>query len=141
MKSIGKAILAIIIMAIVAHAVHIIGGVIIVRGGSKDFTSAIFFYFLLTNLYTAIVFFILYKILSRAIPIGGLMGCLLFAVCMWLIASVPEGASEWVKTGTSANVVIGERIEDLVAFAAMAVVIYLFTVRKPKARVVTVKGD
>ena len=138
MKSIGKAILGVILMAVVANLIHMIGGAIIFRQGAKAVDSAVFLNFYLLNLYSALIFFVLCRVLARAIPGGGLIRCVVFSIMIWLIASIPEGASEWIKSGTGAGIVIGERIEDLAAFLAMGIIVYFFVMRKPKARVVNV---
>ena len=148
MKGLGRIIVAIVVMAVAALFIHVLGGTVIqllfkeAAGQWKGGPPGLFIVkFFLLNLYTAVLFFILFKILARRLPVGDFLRPLVFALGVWLIASIPQGAGEWIKGQTNLSVVLIERIEDLLAFGVMGLAIYFITIRTPKTREVTVTPE
>jgi len=144
MKGLGRVIVAILVMAVAGLIIHMLGATVIHlffkegagwKGGDLGLAIVKFFFL---NLYTALLFFILFKILARRLPVGDFLRPLIFALAVWLIASIPQGAGEWIKGQANLSVVLIERIEDLLAFGVMGLAIYFITIRTPKARDVTV---
>jgi hypothetical protein len=148
MKGMGRIAVAILIMTVAALIIHVLGGVVIhvmfgegeepmIRGS----VPLIVLLFFAVNLYTAVVFYGLFKILGRRIPVGDFLRPLVFGGFVWLIASIPQGAGEWIKAQADLPVVLCERVEDLIAFGVMGLALYYITIRKPRTKEVTVTPD
>ena len=148
MKGLGRIAVAIVVMTVAALIIHVLGGVLIQfafeeagESVTRGSAAVIVLQFFVLNLYTAVIFYVLFKILGRRIPVGDFLRTLVFAVFIWLIASIPQGAGEWIKAQTGLAIVLCERVEDLLALGVMGLVIYFITIRQPKAREVTVTPE